>query len=142
MSDNFCWMCDSTQRTLGPLHYHNFTPDAAHRNTLISHEQYPARCVQERREPSHLFRCPGFRLEFLTVDSMHAGDLGTFQDAMGSLLWLEITNKQWHRNQHVGLQRLNELLTNCYGSHPDQGLSKETPLPDPRSSLPSRGILS
>jgi hypothetical protein len=112
----------------GPMHYHDFRPDAPHRQTLISHEQYMERVVAEQSQPSHLFDCPGIRLEFLTVDSMHAGDLGTFQDAIGSLLWLEVTNKSWYRNRRVGLDALNADLNMYYDAHQDQGLSKVTPL--------------
>ena len=110
------------------MHYHDFRPDAEHRQSLISHEEYMGRCAREHTEPSHLFRCPGFRLEFLTVDSMHAGDLGTFQDAIGSLLWLEITHKPWFRNDKVGLDSLNESLGMYYSAHHDPNLSRVTPL--------------
>ena len=72
-SNHFCWMCESTQRTPGPLHYHNFAPNAAHRGTLISHQAYLRACAEESSQPSHLFRCPGTLLEHLTVDIMHAG---------------------------------------------------------------------
>ena len=82
----------------------------------------------EARQPSHLFRCPGFQIDYLTVDSMHAADLGTFQDAMGSLLWLEITHKGFYRNKKAGLIKLNEDLNNFYTAHKERGFSKITPL--------------
>jgi hypothetical protein len=59
---------------------------------------------------------------------MHAGDLGTFQDAIGSLLWLEITHKPWFRNRTAGLAALNESLNMFYDAHQDEGLVKVTPL--------------
>ena len=127
-SDAFCWMCQATQRTPGPLHYHDFREDAAHRGTLISHESYFQSCVQERCQPSHLFRCPGTMLDHLTVDSMHAGDLGTFQDAIGSLFWLEINHKSWHSSKRRGLEQLNISLNNFYAAHQNQNLTKITPL--------------
>ena len=127
-SDKFCWMCESTQRTPGALHYHHFAPDAAHRGTLISHSAYLLACAQEASQPSHLFRSPGTELQHLTVDVMHAGDLGTFQDAIGSLLWLEVSHKPWHPSQLVGLQRLNNSLNNFYSAHQAMGLSRVTPL--------------
>lgn len=125
-SDSFCWMCEATQKTLGPLHFHDFRPEAAHRQTMISHESYLTTCAQEGEQPSHLLRCPGFMMDFVTVDVMHAGDLGTFQDAIGSLLWLEITNKSWFPNKGAGLQALNVQLADYYSANP--GLSKVTPL--------------
>jgi hypothetical protein len=127
-SDNFCWMCQATQRTPGPLHFSDFRPTAAHRQTLISTEQYLETCVREGSQPSLLFRCPGFQLDYLVVDVMHASDLGTFQDAIGSLFWLEVTNKQWYRNRKVGLAALNTNLNDFYAAHQDQKLSKLTPL--------------
>ena len=101
-SEHFCWMCDATQKTPGPLDYHDFRPEAAHRQTLISHEMYFARCASEGEQPSHLFRRPGFRIEHLAVDSMHAGDLGTFQDAIGSLFFLEISHDHGSRTGELG----------------------------------------
>jgi hypothetical protein len=127
-SDSFCWMCESTQRTLGPMHYHDFRPDAGHRQSLITHQDYIQSCAREGSQPSHLFKCPGTLLDHLTVDAMHAGDLGTFQDAVGSLFWLEATHKGWYRNQTVGLQNLNRMINEYYAAHQDLGLSKATPL--------------
>ena len=128
MSDQFCWMCNATQKTPGPQHYHDFRPDAEHRNTLINHRQYLQSCAQERAQPSNLLRCPGTLLDHLAVDSMHAGDLGTFQDAVGSLFWIEVTHKGWYRNKRQGLATLNEDLNFYYSSRQDQNLSRVTPL--------------
>jgi hypothetical protein len=73
-------------------------------------------------------QCPGFRIEHLAVDAMHAADLGTFADAVGSLFWLEITNKSWHRNKKEGLVSLNNELNMYYAAHRDQKLTRITPL--------------
>ena len=59
---------------------------------------------------------------------MHAGDLGTFQDAIGTLFWLEIATKAWHRSQKVGLAALNSSLNSFYTAHQHDNLSKLTPL--------------
>ena len=109
-SDEFCWMCQATQHTKGDLDYRNFRQDAPHRSTLITHEQYMLSCAADQVEPSHLFKCPGTVLEHLAVDSMRSGDLGCFQDALGSLFWLHITNTEWFRSNKVGLRSLNEDL--------------------------------
>ena len=127
-SDNFCWMCQATQITTGELDYRNFRHDAPHRGTLVSHEQYMMSCAADNVEPSHLFKCPGTLLEHLTVDSMHSGDLGCFQDALGSLFWLHITNKSWFRSSKVGLASLNDDLKAYYSANHDQGLSSIYPL--------------
>ena len=127
-ADHFCWMCNSTRFTDGPMHYSDFRPDAAHRASLITHAEYTASCARERVQPSFLFRCPGLKLQHLTVDVMHAADLGTFQDAIGSLFWLEISHKPWHRSQKIGLERLNRALNLFYSAHANDNLSKVTPV--------------
>jgi hypothetical protein len=127
-SDAFCWVCDTTQQTRGELDYRNFQPDAPHRRTLISHEQYMMSCAADQVDPSYLFKCPGTVLDHLCVDSMHSGDLGCFQDALGSLFWLHITNKDWFRSKKLGLQSLNADLKAYYSANHDQGLSSIYPL--------------
>ena len=79
-------------------------------------------CVQQRANPSSLFESPGFRLEYVAPDSMHAGDLGVFADAIGSLLYLELANKTWHRSFAAGLSWVNSQLREYYRAHP--GLSQ------------------
>jgi hypothetical protein len=59
---------------------------------------------------------------------MHAGDLGTFQDAVGSLFWLEITHRPLYRNRARGLAALNRDLNLYYGAHQDENLTRVTPL--------------
>ena len=61
-------------------------------------------------------------MECVAPDSMHAGDLGIFQDAVGSILFLEIANKAWHRSFAAGLVWLNGQLREYYRAHP--GLSQ------------------
>jgi hypothetical protein len=51
-------------------------PTAAHRNTLIDHQQYLEGCAREGCPPSRLFEAPGFMLQHVAIDTMHAGDLG------------------------------------------------------------------
>ena len=85
-----------------------------------------ASCMAEGQQPSHIFASPGFELHHVAVDVMHSGDLGCFQDAIGGLLHLERTNKQWFRNKKVGLAHLNRELALYYAANP--GKSKVTPL--------------
>ena len=87
-STEFCWMCSANKQD-----YIDFRPTAPHRSSVISHTQYLQSCMAAGIIPS-LFQTPGFLLQHVAVDSMHAADLGCFQDALGSLLWLEISNKQ------------------------------------------------
>lgn len=133
-SDSFCWLCDATQG--GPLRYTDFTETAPHRSTLIDHQAYVLSCAASGTQPSFLFRCPGLCLHHVAVDSMHSGDLGVFQDAVGSLFHLEVHNKVWHRTRHEGLAWLNTELGKYYKAH--RQLTKITPLV--LSQLVSRGF--
>jgi hypothetical protein len=75
-----------------------------------------------------LFRSPGLTLKHIVVDSMHAADLGTFCDALGSLMWCEINNKSWYRSAKDGLDGLNKQMVQYYKAHADKNFSKITPL--------------
>ena len=121
-AEAFCWMCDAQQS--GPLTYLDFTPHAAHRRTLLSHEDYLQRCAIERAQPSFLFRCPGTELQHCAIDSMHAGDLGVFQDALGSLLWCTVSSKQWFRNSAGGLVVVNGMLKSYYSANRSKKFSE------------------
>ena len=74
------------------------------------------------RSPSAIFGCPGFVLDYIALDSMHCGDLGVFQDAIGGLLFMEMSNKQWHRSYAAGISYLNAELKQFYAAH--AGLSQ------------------
>lgn len=123
-SQAFCWLCDATQS--GPLAFRDFRDEAPHRGTLMDHRRYMVACSVDRVQPSTLFDCPGLCLHHIAVDSMHAGDLGVFQDAVGSLFWLEVGNRQWHRTRQLGCVWLNEQLNMFYSANP--GLTRLTPL--------------
>ena len=123
----FCWMCDCTLHE-GPLFFHCFGHDAPHRATRVSHRLYLQRCAAEGQQPSNIFRVPGLELQHLVVDSMHAGDLGAFCDALGSLFHLECSNKAWHKNQAEGLESLNEMLNAYYKLCKTQTGNRVTPL--------------
>jgi hypothetical protein len=117
----FCWKCEASNKP-GVMHYSNFGPGAPHRATCFTHDDYIRRCVVESGQPSHIFRCPGFQLKHIVVDAMHAGDLGTFADALGSLFYLEMTCRLWHSTQAVGIVALNISLQQFYSRTP--GLSR------------------
>ena len=126
---NFCWQCDTTIAP-GPMCYDNFARDAPHRTTQFTHKTYMQRCAADGVQPSTLFNCPGTELQHLIVDSMHAADLGSFCDAVGSIFYLEITNPGWHNNQAEGLKDLNAKLNRFYSLN--KGLTKATPVSLPQ----------
>jgi hypothetical protein len=128
-SEFFCWQCNATASS-GPHCYKDFSRDAGHRATKIDHQQYLEGCALELAQPSFLFRCPGFDLGMLVVDSMHSADLGCFADAVGSIFWLEMASRGWHQNQAEGLKSLNKDLEAFYRQQKQEGKnpSKVTPL--------------
>ena len=123
-SESFCWLCDAV--TSGPMSFRDFRLDAPHTNTLMDHSAYILACAHDGTQPSALFECPGLLLQHVCVNSMHAGDLGVFQDALGSLFHLEVGNKGWHRDRKRGCVWLNLELAKYYRANPT--LSRLTPL--------------
>ena len=94
-----------------------FGHQTAHRATNFGHHTYLERCMAEGSQPCHVFRCPGTTLMHVAIDSMHAADLGTFPDAVGSLFWTEITCKRFHASARAGLAWLNDDLTRFYSAN-------------------------
>jgi len=90
----------------------------------MSHDSYIAACVRENAAPSEVFRSPGLTIQHVAIDSMHAGDLGAFQDALGSLLWLEVNNRQWRGSREVKIARLNRELRAYYAANAARNMSK------------------
>jgi hypothetical protein len=127
-AETFCWMCGASSKEDDPEYFGVFEPDATHRQGLLSHEDYLRACSAERMQPSMIFKSPGMSLDYLIVDSMHAGDLGCFADAAGGLMWAEVTCKSWHRNQLQGLLHLNSELKQYYTANKVLGLSSLYPL--------------
>ena len=75
-------------------------------------------CARQRTAPSGLFSCPGFRLDYIALDSMNCGDLGVFPDAIGGLLYIEMSHRPWHSSFAVGVAWLNKQLKEYYSANP------------------------
>ena len=112
----FCFLCNAEHG--GVMSYINFARDAPHRATLLTFEQVLAACAMARISLPSLLLCPGTSLKHFALDVMHSGDLGSFQDCLGSLFWIEVTNRAWHRNQAEGLLYLNRELALFYQANP------------------------
>jgi hypothetical protein len=125
-SEEFCWLCDVTKS--GPMTFEDFSATAPYLGTGIDHDSYMRRCIAEGATPSMVFAIPGVRLHHIVIDSMHAADLGVFQDVIGSLMWVECTTRAWHRNIPDGLKQLNKDMDDFYSANRDRGLSRATPL--------------
>jgi hypothetical protein len=116
-AETFCFKCGATKS--GLLDYMNFSPAAPHRGTLISHEAYVAECVRLGQPMSTIFSSPGFTLAGVAIDAMHTADLGLFADIAGSILWLELTSKRYHRNNTSGLAAVNAMLDAYFKGAPE-----------------------
>lgn len=138
----FCWMCNATLAA-GPCCFKDVRREAGHRATLISHSAYVEECARHGDQPSTIFRSPGTKLQHNTVDGMHAGDLGPFQDAMGSLFWIHITDKRRYKNKAAGLVSLNKMIGMYYTANRDKRLTRITPLTQAqiRSDSPGYPVL-
>jgi hypothetical protein len=67
-------------------------------------------CVETGELPT-IFKAPGLFIDHVAIDSMHSGDLGIFQDAIGSLFWLEVFNPLFQEEGPRGIARdAGELL--------------------------------
>ena len=95
---------------------------------MFGHMEHLRRCAHERSQPSFLFRIPGFLLKHVCIDSMHAGDLGTFADVVGSLFFMEVDCKLWFQSRKLGLQHLNAKLESFYQAHQVENLARVYPL--------------
>jgi hypothetical protein len=111
----FCWQCQATHT--GELSYLDVSPTARWRATKMTHEAYVEGCAREMVPPSALFSCPGFRLEHICIDSMHCLDLGVFGDAIGGIMFVEISQKNWHRSYQEGIDWLNHELEGYYNAN-------------------------
>jgi len=80
-------------------------------------------CANEGWQPPSILEASGTRLEHFAIDSMHGADLGCFQDALGSLLWIEISARQWASNRATRIELLNQKLSAYYEANRDRGFS-------------------
>ncbi len=128
-SDQFCYLCDATQA--GFMSYLNMAADAPFRATCITHERYLLDCARQMLSPSALFGAPGFKYEFFATDSMHCGDLGIFPDAIGGLMWVELSHKGLHRSYAEGLTWMNDQLDSYASANNLQRLVVTLPMVKP-----------
>ena len=74
----------------------DFTPGAAHRQTLRTHEDYMLGCARIGSQPSTMFLCPGVTLDMIAIDSMHTIDLGVTSHILGNTLFEIIFEQRPH----------------------------------------------
>ena len=93
-------------------------PKLKPRTGVFDATRYMQACVRQRTAPSGLFCCPGIRLDYIALDSMHCGDLGLFPDAIGGLLYIEMSHRPWHSSFAVGVAWFNKQLQEYYSANP------------------------
>jgi len=93
---------------------------AAWRQARVSHVQFVARSVTAGHELPSIFSIPGFRIDQLCVDVLHACDLGVTQDAVGSFFY-EYVRAQGNNAIKRRLLLLNRQLRVYYREQQQNG---------------------
>ncbi len=71
---SICWRCAASKE--GPNAFTNFGLDGAWRTNRYTERQFWSSFRDQGLVPSPLFRLPGFTLDHITIDVLHALDLG------------------------------------------------------------------
>ena len=103
-----CWMC-AASATIAGLLFKKCSDAAGWRGTRISHEAYLAEVGDAL--PSLFRYAVGLRLECVTIDCLHALDLGEAAHIIGNIMWDSIAAKSWGAsNQEANAGLLNDDL--------------------------------
>ena len=81
---SICWLCNADK---GEHPYWDFSLTAAWRRGRYSEDQFWRKMRGEGIEPSCLFGLPGVSRDSITIDILHALDLGCAQDIVGNVMW-------------------------------------------------------
>ena len=116
-----CWLCEASS-TIDDKLWCNCKDDAGWRDTRFTHESYLAYCAAHGLTVAILLvLCVGFRLECITIDSLHAVDIGFWCHIVGNTFWhLAVRRRVFGGStQAIAIQRLWQHLyawykrTNC-----------------------------
>ena len=101
--EQICWRC-----LAGTEEYPwtDFGLKAAWRRHRCNAAQFFRRQREAGIEPSVLFSLPGFQLLMVTIDVLHACDLGTTQDFLGNLFFEAMENLFVGANREARLKEL------------------------------------
>ena len=83
--NHMCWMCDAQLDETSKLSCWNFSSSAPWRGTFHTMASFMSKMRSQTKEMSPLFRAPGFRWNFITVDVLHVCDLGVSQMVLGNV---------------------------------------------------------
>ena len=79
-----CWICSANKTSRD---FRRADPEAPWRNERRTHAGFIERTLNTGAFLSGMFDWPGFVLEFVSVDLMHAGDLGVLLYLLGNVYW-------------------------------------------------------
>ena len=81
---SICWRCRANDTDYD---WHTVGLAAAWRSARLSSRQFFGVLRASGVTPSVLFDLPGFATEMITIDVLHASDLGFTQDLLGNIIW-------------------------------------------------------
>lgn len=85
-SKHICWKCIAGRED-SQAPFTDFSMTAAWRSGRLTEVAFWARSRAAQAQPSPLFSLPGFGVRNVTIDVLHAVDLGVAQDVVGNLFW-------------------------------------------------------
>ena len=110
---NVCWRCEA-----GRDHpWDDFSLGASWRRHRLTAEAFWQRMKANNVDIGPLFAAPGFELELVAIDVLHACDLGCSQDAVGNVMWEALEKLLQGPNRNARLQRLQLRMKGFYKMH-------------------------
>ena len=82
---SICWRCEANT---GECDWTDTSAGALWRRRRLTDRAFFQRQRAQGVDPSPVFSLPGFRLEMVCVDVLHALDLGVTQDVIANILWV------------------------------------------------------
>ena len=110
-SENMCWLCRASNKT-ARLFWTNFNKNAPWQSTMWTHESYLRHLKSTGVETPALFSIVGLRVEAVTVDVLHAVDLGIAARIIGDIFFDVLP--ALGRNQDAQLKALNARIKAFY----------------------------
>ena len=116
-SKRICWRC-AASREGDACPYTVFGEEAAWRSQRYSAVDFWKEYHKQVKDPSPLFQLPGFSLDFIAIDILHALDLGVTADIIGNVFFEFIKSGLCEgTNKKAKVAHLWRMLKAHYGTH-------------------------
>ena len=92
MSHSICWLCKAGQST-DEFPFNDVSMGAGWRKTRFKPGEFVRFLKESNIVISPILFSPGFILDYLCIDVLHALDLGVALDALGHFIWELVTSK-------------------------------------------------